>query len=57
MVRKRGRAYRSSYWDRNNKIWSGLWSIYTFEKIFNYFPFAYFPVQIETDWEEIMHKN
>lgn len=28
-----------------------------FKKIFNYFPVAYFPVQIETDWEEIMHKN
>ena len=32
MVRKRGRAYRSSYWDRGNKIWSGLWSIYTFQE-------------------------
>lgn len=28
-----------------------------FKKIFNYFPVAYFPVQIETDWEEIMHKK
>ena len=29
---KKGRAYRSSYWDRGNKIWSGLWSIYTFQE-------------------------
>lgn len=28
-----------------------------FKKIFRYFPVTYFPVQIETDWEEIMHKN
>lgn len=31
-AKKRGRAYRSSYWDRGNKIWSGLWSIYTFQE-------------------------
>lgn len=28
-----------------------------FKKIFRYFPVTYFPVQIETDWEEIMHKK
>ncbi|HDR6308384.1 TPA: 2-dehydropantoate 2-reductase [Bacillus cereus] len=28
-----------------------------FEKIFNCFPFPYFPIQIEDDWKDVMHKK
>ncbi|WP_242297028.1 2-dehydropantoate 2-reductase [Bacillus cereus group sp. BfR-BA-01382] len=28
-----------------------------FESVFHSFPVSYFPVQIETDWKEIMHKK